>query len=136
VEQGRFPQLADRDDLWQVLVVLTLRKASNLARNARTQKAGAGRVQSASALEGPEEEIHPFANLISQEPGPDFAAEVADECRRLLAQLPNDSHRAVALWKMEGDSNEQIAAKLGRSLATVERKLADIRAIWDEEAAP
>src|SRR4051812_48283 len=34
VEEGRFPRLDDRNDLWQVLVLLTARKASNLARDA------------------------------------------------------------------------------------------------------
>src|SRR4051794_27387401 len=29
-EQGRFPRLNDRDDLWQLLFVLTVRKAINL----------------------------------------------------------------------------------------------------------
>ena len=50
VERGRFPQLLDRHDLWQVLVLLTARKASNLARHARAPKRGGGRVQSAEAL--------------------------------------------------------------------------------------
>src|SRR5947209_7211625 len=31
-EQGRFPRLEDRDDLWQLLVVITVRKAYDLAR--------------------------------------------------------------------------------------------------------
>jgi hypothetical protein len=31
-ERGDFPQLADRDDLWQLLFVLTVRKAIGLAR--------------------------------------------------------------------------------------------------------
>jgi hypothetical protein len=30
VEQGRFPRLDDRDDLWQLLMLLTARKAINL----------------------------------------------------------------------------------------------------------
>src|SRR3954453_20128871 len=29
-ERGQFPRLADRDDLWQLLVVITVRKAANL----------------------------------------------------------------------------------------------------------
>src|SRR5262245_17756158 len=33
VRQGRFPKLDDRDDLWQVLVVLTARKASKQAKH-------------------------------------------------------------------------------------------------------
>src|SRR4051812_40908419 len=39
-EGGRFPRLDDRDDLWQLLIVLTARKAANLARHARRQKRG------------------------------------------------------------------------------------------------
>ena len=29
-EQGRFPRLSDRDDLWQILVLVTTRKAVDL----------------------------------------------------------------------------------------------------------
>jgi DNA-binding CsgD family transcriptional regulator len=39
----------------------------------------------------------------------------------------------VALWKMEGHTNEEIAAKLQRSAGTVERKLQLIRRIWEAE---
>src|SRR6516165_9840548 len=45
VEQGRFPRLSDRDDLWQVLVVLTERKAINLMHHERRQKRGGSTVQ-------------------------------------------------------------------------------------------
>src|SRR2546423_14922065 len=31
--QGRFPQLADRDDLWQVVMMLAARQAGQLARH-------------------------------------------------------------------------------------------------------
>jgi DNA-directed RNA polymerase specialized sigma24 family protein len=135
VEQGRFPRLADRHDLWQVLVMLTVRKASNQARDARAQKAGGGRVRNASALDRPgEDEGRAFADLIDREPDPAVAVEVADECRRLLALLPNDSLRQVAVWKMEGRSNQEIATLLGRSVSRVEAKLADIRKIWEKRA--
>jgi DNA-directed RNA polymerase specialized sigma24 family protein len=135
VERGAFPRLADRHDLWQVLVMLTVRNASNQARDARTQKAGGGRVQNASALGRPgEEEGCAFAHLIDRELDPASAVEVAEECRRLLAVLPNDSLRQVAVWKMEGRSNQEIATKLGRSVSRVEAKLADIRKIWEKRA--
>ena len=42
-QQGRFPNLADRDDLWRLLVVFTARKASSLLRNASRHKRGAAR---------------------------------------------------------------------------------------------
>jgi DNA-directed RNA polymerase specialized sigma24 family protein len=62
-----------------------------------------------------------------------FALQVAEECERLLACLPDQTARAVALWKVEGYTNDEIAAKLGRSRPTVERKLRLIRATWEEE---
>jgi hypothetical protein len=38
-----------------------------------------------------------------------------------------------AVWCMEGDTVEEIAAKLGKSVRTVARKLAVIRDVWREE---
>src|SRR5262245_5854497 len=85
-EAGRFPQLLDREDRWQVLVVLTIRKAQKLVRDEGRQKRGGGRVQSASALPGDEATVEesPFTQIISKEPTPEFAAQVAEECQRLL----------------------------------------------------
>jgi DNA-directed RNA polymerase specialized sigma24 family protein len=135
VEEGRFPQLLDRDDLWQVLVLLTVRKAANQARHACADRRGHGRVQHASALEDSEEDAgRAFADLISREPDPAVAAEVAETCRRFLEGLPTDSLRAVAMWKLEGYSTQEIAGKLGRAAVTANRKLADIREAWEKMA--
>jgi DNA-directed RNA polymerase specialized sigma24 family protein len=133
-EAGRFPKLSDRHDLWQVLVLLASRKAVNQVKRELRAKRGGGRVVQASAA-GPEEEEGPlFAALIGREPEPAFAAEVEEEFRRLLGRLPDDELqlRSVAVWKMEGYTNEEIAGKLGRSLATVERRLGLIRRTWKE----
>jgi DNA-directed RNA polymerase specialized sigma24 family protein len=137
-EEGRFPRLSDRDDLWQLLVLLTARKAANLVRRERRHKRGGGKVLNASALAAgavPGEESG-FLNLIGREPDPGFAAQVAEECRRLLERLADPTLRAVAVWKMEGHTNDEIAAKIGRCTGTVERKLSLIRSIWEEEGRP
>jgi DNA-directed RNA polymerase specialized sigma24 family protein len=127
--QGRFPRLADRDDLWQVLVLLTARKAVDAIRSERAQKRGGGRAQPGPAADdGPG-----LSAVVGREPTPSFAAQVAEQCRRRLDRL-GDELRAVAVWKMEGYTNAEIAAKLGRSLATVERKLRLIRLTWEAEA--
>jgi DNA-directed RNA polymerase specialized sigma24 family protein len=134
-EGNRFPQLLDRDDLWQLLVVIAARKASNLRRSERTQMRGGGHVQNLSALAGGEAtELGPaFAQLISREPDPEFAAGVADACRHLLQQLDSEELRSVAVWKMEGYRNEEIAAKLDCAVSTVERRLRVIRTLWGKE---
>ena len=63
---------------------------------------------------------------------PAFAAEVAEQCRWLLDQLKDDRLKQIALLKLEGYTNPQIAQRVQRSLATVERKLALIRQIWED----
>src|SRR6516225_7466478 len=45
IENLRFPQLVGRDDRWRLLVVITARKALDLARHETRQKRGGGKVQ-------------------------------------------------------------------------------------------
>jgi RNA polymerase sigma factor (sigma-70 family) len=127
-EQGRFPRLDDRDDLWQVLVTITARKAADVANHERRQKRGGGAVTAASELGDGET----LAELISREPDPALAAELAENCRRLLDKLREPVLRTVALAKMEGHTNEEIAGLIGKSVVSVERKLARCRAILEQ----
>jgi DNA-directed RNA polymerase specialized sigma24 family protein len=129
-EAGRFPRLDDRDDLWAVLVTLTERKANARVDRETAKKRGGGAVRGDSVL-GPDAPGGGY-DAPAPDPTPAMAAEVAEECERLLAAL--DAHgpdlRPIALWKLEGYSNAEIAAKAGKSVATVERKLALIRSLW------
>ena len=115
-------------------VVITARKAHDLIQYQQRKKRGGGQVMGESGLAGPAGGEGGLEQMLGQEPTPEFAAEVAEECDRLLRLLPDDEMRAVALWKMEGYTNEEIKAQLGCSLATVERKLALIRKAWEGEA--
>ena len=47
--------------------------------------------------------------------------------------LADEELRQIALWKMEGHTNEEIASELGCALATVERRLRLIRRRWEKE---
>jgi DNA-directed RNA polymerase specialized sigma24 family protein len=88
---------------------------------------------------GPPAEAAPEADVeqvIGREPTPEFAAQVAEEFRRLLDRLGDDTLRAVALAKLEGDTTEEIAARLGCVPRTVERKLRTIRELWGEGRLP
>lgn len=134
--QDRFPQLNDRLDLWQLLVLLTARKASDLAQHERRQKRGGGAVLDEAALPRPVDSSAQGAALeqfAAPEPTPAFAAQVAEECRRLLERLDSPELRSVALFKVEGYGNAEIAAQLGCGLRTVERRLRLIRGIWEQE---
>jgi DNA-directed RNA polymerase specialized sigma24 family protein len=133
--QGRFPQLADRDSLWRLLVTITARKAIQLVRREHRKKRGGGAILGESAVSGPEADAG-LDQVLGREPTPEFAAQVAEECERLLERLGDAELRSIALWKMEGDTTEEIAAKLQRAPRTVERKLQVIRMLWEKEMPP
>jgi DNA-directed RNA polymerase specialized sigma24 family protein len=133
--QGRFPKLNDRDDLWQVLVVITARKAIDTIRRERAIKRGGGvpAIQAGSTdAEGAGGPL--LEEVVGSEPTPSFAAEVAEQYRLLVDKLGRDELKQIAGFKLEGYTNKEIAGKLNVAVATVERKLALIRQIWEEAA--
>ena len=134
---GRFPRLDDREDLWRILVTITARKAADLMQREQALRCGGGRVVGEAKLGGldPGAEIG-LDQLATEGPTPEFAAMVADECHQRLAGLRDDSLRRIALQRMEGYNNEQIAAEMGCSLRSVERKLRLIRKAWLREGSP
>ena len=137
-EQGRFPRLEDRHDLWRLLLTLMARKAAHLARDqARARRCG-GRVRAESDLPATDAEGEQgvLARVIGAEPTPELAAQVAEECRRLLGKLGEADLRCIAVWQMEGYTVDEMAARLGRSPRTIARKLTVIRDRWRDEVSP
>jgi RNA polymerase sigma factor (sigma-70 family) len=110
--------LAGRDDLWRLLATRTISRAIDLIRR---HKPG----------EVPGD--HEVEQLLAREPTPEEAAEMADECRRLLDMLPEPQLRQIALLKVEGYTNEEIARQLDCVPRTIERKVSRIRLLWRHE---
>jgi DNA-directed RNA polymerase specialized sigma24 family protein len=135
---GRFPALRDRDNLWKLLVVVTARKALRLARDEGRLKKGGGKVlvEADLAVAAGSDDDQALLQVVGWEPTPEFAAQAAEECRRLLGRLPDETLRSIALWKMEGYTTEEIATRLGCVPRTVERRLRVIRSLWDQEDMP
>ena len=74
-----------------------------------------------------------FFELLDQRtPTPEETVVMAEEMARLLGRLPADI-RVIAVWKFEGYTNEEIAAKLGYTVRTIERKVKLIRKRWSDE---
>lgn len=134
LEHGRFPQILSRDSLWRLLVVVTERKAVDWLRQQGRQKRGGGKVLGESALDSPDDSSAApgVARLADPEPDPALAAIMAEECQRLL-DLLDDPMRELALLKLEGYSNEEIAHRQGVAQRTVQRKLELIRSLWEPE---
>ena len=117
VAAGRFPKLADRNDFWRLLVVITVRKVYDQIDRANALARGGAMQRGARALD----------QLVGEEPSPEFASMVVDEYRRLRDSLELDSLRHVLDLRLEGLSREQIAAKIGCAESTVSRKISLIR---------
>lgn len=130
--RGNYPKLTDRDNLWSLLVVITSRKVCDYITAERRQKRGGGQVVAASELASDaQREAAVLDAVLSREPTPEMAATFAEECERLLNLLDPDL-RQLALSKMEGHNNEELAAAMNCGLRTVERRLELIRRIWKD----
>ena len=110
--------LGGRDDLWRLLATRTISRAIDLIRRHHPGE-----------VPGDQD----VTQLFKREPTPQEAAEVADECRRLLESLPEPELRQIALWKVEGYTNEEIATRLDCVPRTIERKVSRIRLLWKHE---
>jgi DNA-directed RNA polymerase specialized sigma24 family protein len=119
---GRFPALHDRTGLWPLLVQITARKAINEVKR-----------QQAKKRSGNGEALHDVAQLVGDEPTPEFAAEVAEQVDRKLRQL-DEELRKIATMKLEGFTNSEIATHFGIVERSVARKLSRIRLIWGSDS--
>ena len=123
---GRFRQLSNRDDLWKILIMIATRKAANVHRRPAIRQEHGERdiVQ--------EDGQSWNLDLLADSPAsPAFLDSVDIHCEDLLAML-SEKLRAVAILKLRGYSNEEIAHLRQRGLSTIERYLQMIREIWKE----
>lgn len=127
-EAGQFPDLADRDSLWRLLVRMTAQKAIDHQRAAGRQRRGGGRLRGESALGrlvSADEQL--LTQVVGDEPTPEFCLMLTEQFNRLLSIIDDPELQELALGKMEGYTNAEMADRLGCSLRTIERRLRLIR---------
>ena len=119
---GRFAKLENRDDLWQLLILITVRKAADLSKHERRLKRGGGVVVSELV-----------DDLVAVEPTPELAVSATEQYNKLLNLLDDEELVQVATAKMEGHTQAEIAERLGCTRQTIHRRLQLIRSIWEDE---
>jgi RNA polymerase sigma factor (sigma-70 family) len=119
-ERGDFGDELDREDLWNLLGLITVRKALKHQRRQGAQKRGGGIAGHAVPLE----------DIAAADDSPDFAIT----CEELLEKLDPDL-KVFAVLRMMGAKNREVAEQLGCTERKVERKLNLIRATWETEIA-
>jgi DNA-directed RNA polymerase specialized sigma24 family protein len=123
-----------RQELWRLLVRITMCKVVNTA-----HRHLAGRRDVRKERPGRQEDAgeNPFAEWMQEhtdrtEPSPDERVAVEEEVQRLLRILPADL-RQIVLWKLEGFTNAEISALIGKTIRSVELKLQLIRKLLENE---
>lgn len=129
--RGQFERLENRADLWQILSAITARKAGHRRRWYERWKR-AGRAADPAGAAGPGDGARPLDGAVSKEPAPEHIAMLGDQLEHFLEALGDPILRRIAEWRLEGASNAEIAAKLGRTIRTVERKVELIRLVWEQ----
>jgi RNA polymerase sigma factor (sigma-70 family) len=134
VDRGRFPRLTDRDDLWRLLVVLTVRKAiDQIERHNAVRRGGDHQIGAFSTIDDrSNREGNPLHHLLSSEPTPEFAAMVTEQHRQLRNALSDATLCQVLDLRLEGYTREEIAERMGCAVSSVKRKLDMIRQTWLE----
>jgi DNA-directed RNA polymerase specialized sigma24 family protein len=132
---GRFPQLADRQDLWRILLTIASRKVGAQMRRQGAGKRGGGKVRGESVFQrrdgdDPLGRDVGIGQVLGREPTPELACMVAEDCQRLLEALGDETLRQIAISKLEGYTNDEIAERMGCVTRTIERKLERIREKW------
>lgn len=135
VESGQFGRLRDRGELWNLLVTITVRKAGDQMARERRLKRGGGAVVCAADLGGTDSR-GPLDAAVAPDPTPELAAEMIEQFHALLAALPDPDLRDLALLRLEGYTNAEIAARLACARSTVQRRLQLIQLRWEQYAFP
>ena len=125
-EAGNF-KLNSRDDLWRLLVTITIRKATAERRRQYAAKRGAG--FRAVSLEA-DNTADPLDQIIDQHKMPELANDVRKACDELLDSLDDEALRCTAQMKMEGCSLEEISDVLSCTLEQTKYRLKKIREKW------
>lgn len=126
-----FDRLINRNDLWQILVMITERRAIDAIRGETNQRRGGGRVINETSLISRDDSRFGMINLMEATVRPpDVELMMLEALEDRLNSLGDQRLRQIAVDKMEGLTNAMIAEKRNISLRSVERKLAIIRKNW------
>lgn len=128
-ENGRLNAVQNRNELWKLLLTITLRKVNRHTERAMALKRG-GPI---TASDGMQHRL--TQDVLNGIPDSRFLSDLMLESRELIELLPDDVLREIVMARLEGYTVEEIAQKRGVAVSTIERKLARIRSLWESHVA-
>ena len=126
--EGAYGTMQTRDDLWRLLVAITRSYAWKQSRFL-------GRMRRRKTVKDTRANERMLRQLASKFPPPDVLASVSDSLCVLIDRLEDPELQEVAMGRLKGLTNEEIATSQDRSVRTIERRLVLIRNVWNEQVA-
>lgn len=128
--EGKYQSVENRSELLGLLIVITLRKAGQRVQHATAAKRGQGQLADQDARK--QAAGSGLQLLASDSPNPEEKLLLAEEAEALLDKLPSEELRSVAIMRLSGHTNDEIADALGYTRRTIQRMLSVIRGHWEE----
>ena len=125
---------ASRQELWKLLVRITMCKVVNTANRHLADRRDFRRERSEQPCDSDHGRFGEWMRdqVDRAQPTPQDRVAVVEEVERLLHLLP-DQLRQIVLWKLEGFTNAEIAPMIGKTVRSVEMKLQLTRRILEKE---
>lgn len=130
-ENGRFPDLSDRGDLWRLLLRMSARKVVDKRRHDKRQRRG-GNVKIHSMNQSGDDD-ESIIEAIGDEPSPEMVLMMQESVEEIFSHLGVGQLRELAGAKLEGCSNAELAERFDCSERTIERRLHLIREKCQQE---
>lgn len=125
IREGRY-EIANRNALWSLLGVITINGARKRSRNEKRLRRGGSFTRTKS-------NDKTLDSITTNELSPEDSYFALEECKRLLSILPNENLKRLAVLKVDGYTNEEVAEIMNCTRRSVQRRLKLIREIWTNE---
>lgn len=130
LRKGKYPGIKNRDDIWKFLVTVVDRNSIDCIRRQKAMKRGGGMLRGESVFHDLGESSRGLECFGKTEVSSEAVVDFIDKLDHLLTKLDEEELKTVLLARLVGDSIDEIAEKVGKSISSVERKLKIIRKIW------
>jgi RNA polymerase sigma factor (sigma-70 family) len=128
VQEGQF-RFDEDDDVWKLLVTITLNKLRNQIRRHSAAKRNAGQEFRPATSDVPDDF---YLQKLSGTPEP-VEAFAFSESIEIVADKLSPQHALLLVQRMEGHSQQEIAESFGTSDRSIRRMLDDVKELFQRE---
>ena len=133
MEAGKYQAIEGDDELWRLLVTITSRKiTAQLRRQMAAKRANEHTESVFGDADGAHDSFAPgLAQVMDKRNLPESTSAVINACEEMLGLLTNEMVKRTAIMRLEGYSNQEIAAELQCSVARVKQRVAKAKQVWN-----